>query len=341
MPCRTTARSLTKKKTARYADSISLQHGLSASAHARARCVTIAVAALAIVACGERGPADDGRANAQPSGATSPSAAAPAATAGSPVGAWERFIPNREAPIAYEVLELFDTGWLILHNAQGGVNAQYETNGGRLALRGALGMLWRDPITYDIGGNTLTLDIPALGPFARSEWTRVQRDPFFGIAAVEGDTVPAKLPELVAAATAGAARDWRADAIPVALDVQRLPSGDFAATLTYVSPSDLAGLRVIVGRWGFLPTELPRASWGDHALPTEFADAPALRTRLTSEGNRDPAAAREPARLEQGPGLDGDDPRSRRPTDAHRPRRRHGRAPRARGAASGTGDGRS
>jgi hypothetical protein len=168
------------------------------------------------------------------------------------------------------------------------VNAQYDTNGGRLALQGTLGVFWRDPITYNIGGNTLTLDIPALGALARSEWTRVERDAFFGIAAVEGDTVPAKLPELVAAATAGAARDWRADAIPVALDVQRLPSGDFAATLTYVSPSDLAGLRVLVGRWGFLPTELPRASWGDHALPTEFADAPALRTRLTSDGNRDP-----------------------------------------------------
>jgi hypothetical protein len=83
--------------------------------HARARCVTLAVAALAIVACGERGPAGDSPANAQPSGP----AAAPAAPAGSPVGAWERFIPNREAPIAYEVLEFFDTGWLILHNAQG------------------------------------------------------------------------------------------------------------------------------------------------------------------------------------------------------------------------------
>lgn len=234
-------------------------------ASARLRLYAVVGAALAIAACGDRASAQ-----------------------GSLTGAWERFIPSRESPVAYEVLEVFDNGALILHNAQGGLSAQYTLDGESFTLAGALGMFWRGPIGYTVVGDTLTLDIASLGTLSRSEWTRVQRDAFFGIERVAGDVVPANLPELLASATAGAARDWRTDAIPVALDMQRLPSGDFAVTLTFVSPNDLTGLRVIVGRWGFLPTELPRGSWGQHPLPTEFADAPALRARLTAEGNSDP-----------------------------------------------------
>jgi hypothetical protein len=70
--------------------------------------------------------------------------------------------------------------------------------------------------------------------------------------------------------------------------MSRLPSGDFAVTLTFVSPADQTGLRVIVGRWGFVPTALPRAAWDDHPLPTEFADAPALRRQLATDGKTDP-----------------------------------------------------
>ena len=158
----------------------------------------------------------------------------------------------------------------------------------RFSVSGPLAAFWRGDIAYAIDGQALTLDMPSAGALARSDWTRVQRDAFFGIAWADGDVVPTGLPKLLADATAGAARDWRSDAIPVALDLQRLPSGDFAVTLTYVSPADFTALRVIVGRWGFLPSELPRASWGDHALPTEFADAPALRARLTQDGKSDP-----------------------------------------------------
>jgi hypothetical protein len=186
------------------------------------------------------------------------------------------------------VLEFFADGALILHNVQGGIGAQYSSAGGRLALVGPLAFFWRGDVSYEIDGSTLTLDIPALGPLARSQWTRIDRDAFFGVERVAGDFVAAGLPQLLADATTGAARDWRPDAIPVALDLQRLPSGDFATTLTFVSPADLTGLRVVVGRWGFLANELPRASWGDHALPAEFADVPLLRTRLTESGNADP-----------------------------------------------------
>jgi hypothetical protein len=174
-------------------------------------------------------------------------------------------------------------------------------DGAHLTVAGSLGMFWRGPIAYTIDRDSLTLDIASLGALSRSEWTRVQRDAFFAIERVDADVVPAKLPELLAAATAGAARDWRDDAVPVALGLSRLPSGDFAVTLTFVSPRDDSGLRVIVGRWGFVPAVLPRAAWGEHPLPTEFADAPALRRGLTARGDGDPLLAADLRVWSKGP----------------------------------------
>jgi hypothetical protein len=224
-----------------------------------------------------------------------------ASTKATLTGAWERYLPNREAPIAYEVLEFFDNGALILHNAQGGVAGQYSVDAEALTVGGALGMFWRGPIDYTIDRDVLTLDIASLGAMSRSEWARVQRDAFFGIEQVDGDVVPSKLPELLAAAMAGAARDWRDDAIPVALKASRLPSGDFAVTLTFVSPRDRSGLQVIVGRWGFVPSVLPSGAWGDHPLPIEFADAPELRRQLATRGNSEPLLAADLRVWSKGP----------------------------------------
>ena len=239
------------------------------------RLLALFITSLVVAACGDEPSVDN--------------VAAPAGSRPSLTGAWERFIPDRNAPIAYEVVEFFDNGWMILHNAQGGLNARYAIDDDEhFTISGALAAYWSGEVAYEIEGDTLTLEITAAGSRVRSVWTNIRRDAFFGIDTVVGDVVPTGLPKLLADATAGVARDWRTDAIPVALDLQRLPSGDFAVVLSFVSPSDRAGMRLTVGRWGYFASELPRASWGDHALPTEFADAPALRARLSGDGNGDP-----------------------------------------------------
>ncbi len=239
------------------------------------RTLAFLVASLVIAACGDEPSVDN--------------VAAPADSRPSLTGAWEQFIADRNAPIAYEVVEFFDNGWVILHNARGGLSAQYAIDGDEhFTLSGALAAYWSGDVAYEIEGDSLTLKTTVGGSHARSVWTNIQRDAFFGIDTVAGDVVPTGLPKLLADATAGAARDWRSDAIPVGLDLQRLPSGDFAVLLSFVSPVDRAGLRLTVGRWGYLASELPGAWWSDHALPTEFADAPALRARLSDDGNGDP-----------------------------------------------------
>jgi len=250
----------------------------------------VLIAALALFGCGQKSHAVASAPAPAKAAATVNSSQPAKPPAGATLtGAWERWSTLPGGVPNYEVAEFFDNGWMILHNVAGGLNAQYTSSGSSLTITGALIALWPGVITYHIDGSRLIIDRAIMaGVTDHTEWTRVTRAPFFTNVVKDGDIVPTGVPTFTANMTAAVAKNWRADAVPLNLDVQRLPSGDFAIIGEFRSPQDGSGLRVTAGRWGYLLAAFPTVRWGDHALPNEFVDVPNLLQYMHSNGNSGP-----------------------------------------------------
>jgi hypothetical protein len=112
------------------------------------------------------------------------------------------------------------------------------------------------------------------GQYGQGSWARVHYAPWFARAPYGGEALASLLPAVVEREVLAARSEWRADAIPVMLDVRQTPYGGFELELSLFAPASGSGRVVTLRRFERTIRDVASPGWGARAIAPDFIDLP-------------------------------------------------------------------